>query len=79
MASEQPRLVLDDLDGVTLTASQAFLAMGAFVDAYCERTGGEGEVALLCADVRIEDDRGSKDPAALSDWAECVSGVLARD
>lgn len=79
MASEQPQLSLEDLDGVSLTASQAFLAMGKFLDAYCQRTAGEGDIAIICSDVEIEDDRSSKDPAALSDWAECVSKVLASD
>jgi len=79
MASEKPRLSLDDLDGMSITASQAFVAMGEFLDAYCQRTAGEGAVAILCSDVEIEDDGGSKDPAALSDWVQCVSKVVAGD
>jgi hypothetical protein len=79
MASEKPRLSLDDLDGVSLTAGQAFVAMGKFLDAYCQRTAGEGAIAIICSDVEIEDDGGSKDPAALTDWAECVSKVVASD
>ncbi len=78
MSQKQP-LKLEDLDGITLNASQAFLAMGKFLLAYFNRTNGGGNLATICSDVNVEDDRMSSDPAALSDWLECVSAVLAGD
>jgi hypothetical protein len=72
-------LKLDDLDGVTLNASDGFLAMGKFLRAYFDRTRGEGAIATICSDVEIESDGSSTDPAALSDWQECVMAVLAED
>jgi hypothetical protein len=76
VSKKQP-LKLEDLEEITLAASQAFLALGMFLQGYSDRTNGEGDVATLCSGVRIETDRMSGDPAALSDWLECVSTVLA--
>jgi hypothetical protein len=45
--------------------------MGRFLMAYFERTSGRGDLATLCADVQVESDRISVNPAALSDWARC--------
>jgi len=79
MASQKQPLKLEDLDGVTLKSSQAFRAMGKFLRGYSDRTRGEGDIATLCSGVHIESDRMSSDPAALSDWQECVMAVLAED
>jgi hypothetical protein len=73
--TRQP-LKLEDFSGVSLTSRQAFLAMGKFLLAYYARTKGRGNLATICADVQIETDRGSVDPAALSDWVACVGQVL---
>ena len=78
VSKKQP-LKLEDLDEITLNASQAFLAMGRFLHGYSDRTRGEGDIATLCSGVHVESDRMSSDPAALSDWLECVSEVLAED
>ena len=78
MSQKQP-LKLEDLDGVTLKSSQAFLAMGKFLRGYSDRTRGEGDIATLCSGVHIESDRMSSDPAALSDWLECVTAALSKD
>jgi hypothetical protein len=43
------------------------------------KSRGEGDIATLCSGVHIESDRMSSDPAALSDWQECVAAVLAED
>jgi hypothetical protein len=51
--------------------------MGKFLLAYFNRTDGRGNLATICSDVNVEEDRMSSDPAALSDWQECVSAVLA--
>ncbi|HEV3319321.1 MAG TPA: hypothetical protein VG053_06265 [Solirubrobacteraceae bacterium] len=72
---EQPRK-LDDLDGVELKASDAFLAMGRFLRAYFDRTKGKGDIATICSDVEVEDDRISTDPAAISDWEKAIKEVL---
>jgi hypothetical protein len=65
LSPEQP-IKLDDLDQINLKASEAFLAMGKFLLAYFERTHGKGNLATICSDVAIEQDRMSVDPAALS-------------
>ena len=70
---------LADLDDVALTASQGFRAMAKFLSGYFERTNGMGPVRTLVGDVEIESDGSSTDPAALSDWHECVMAVLAED
>lgn len=67
---------LDDLDGITMTASEAFLAMGEYLMAYAARVSPEAQLATICADVQVEEDRMSRDPAALSDWSKCVQTVL---
>ncbi len=77
--SKKPTLKLEDLDEITFSASQAFLAMGRFLHGYSDRTKGEGDIATLCSGVHVESDRMSSDPAALSDWLECVSAVLAEE
>jgi hypothetical protein len=68
---------LDDLDGITLRASDAFLAMGRFLLDFTERVQPESALVTICTDVQIEADRMSSDPAALSDWLKCVENVLA--
>ena len=70
---------LGDLDEVTLTASQGFRAMAKFLLGYFERTNGAGPVRTLVGDIELEKDGSSTDPAALSDWRECVTKVLAED
>ena len=77
--SRKQPLKLEDLDGITLKASEAYLAMDKFLLAYFERTRGTGALATLCTDVELRDDGMSADPAALSDWQECVMAVLAGD
>jgi hypothetical protein len=70
---------LADLDGVTFTASQAFRAMAKFLRVYSKQTNGMGQVGPLVGDVELEADGSSVDPAALGDWRDCVSEVLAED
>jgi hypothetical protein len=72
---KQP-LKLEDLDGISLRASDAYLAMGRFLRAYFDRTNGKGDLATICSDVEVEQDRMSTDPAALADWEKAVSEVL---
>jgi hypothetical protein len=78
MTTQEP-VKLSDLDGVTLTASQGFCAMAKFLSGYFDRTSGSGPVRTLVGDVELEDDGSSVDPAALGDWMNCVSEVLAED
>lgn len=79
MSDHTPNKVLrlSDLNKVELTAGDAFLALGMFLSAYYERTSGQGALATVCADVQLEEDDVSVDPAAMSDWIECVSAVLS--
>jgi len=69
-------LKLPDLDKIDLTAGDAFLALGMFLLAYYDRTNGQGPLATICADVQLEGDDMSVDPAAMSDWVECIRTVL---
>jgi hypothetical protein len=78
MTTEKP-VKLADLDVVTLTASQGFRAMAKFLSGYFDRTSGAGPVRTLVGDVEIEANGSSVDPAALGDWRNCVSEVLAED
>jgi hypothetical protein len=68
---------LEDLEETALNAGEAFLALGMFLGRYAERVQPEGALAVLCTDVQIANDSMSNDPAALSDWAECVRLVLS--
>jgi hypothetical protein len=70
---------ISDLDEITLTANQGFRAMGKFLRAYFDRTRGAGLLVTIVGDVTLEQDGRSEDPAALSDWADCVAEVLAED
>jgi hypothetical protein len=72
-------MTLGELDGVALTASQGFRAMGKFLFAYFDRTDGRGLLATIVGDVELERDGSSTDPAALSDWVDSVNAVLAED
>ncbi len=72
---KQPTKIAD-LDGTSLTAAQGFLAMSKFVTAYFQRTRGRGELATLVGDIELERNGTSTDPAAMSDWLECVNQVL---
>ena len=74
--SAQPPIRLDDLDGVTLKASDAFLAMGRFLADYAPRLNPETALVVIRSGIEIEEDRMSADPAALSDWLKCVQDVL---
>lgn len=69
-------LTLDDLDGITLTASQAFMAMGQFLNENASRLRPETALVTILSGMRIEGNRMSGDPAALSDWLKCVEDVL---
>jgi hypothetical protein len=70
---------LGDLDDIALTSAQGFRAMGKFLRAYFDRTGGSGELGTIVGDVELENNGTSSDPAALSDWVACVDAVLAED
>ena len=75
---ERPRNI-HDLNDVSLTSSQGFRAMGRFLAAYFDRTGGQGSLRTIVGDVELEGDGTSTDPAALSDWAASVREVLDED
>jgi len=79
MASEKQPLTLDDLDGVSLTAAEAFLALHRFLVAFCGRLNPpSGDLVTIVSDTDIEADKMSSDPAALSDWLHAVNQVLSR-
>lgn len=68
---------LSDLDGVTLRASDAFLAMGKFLADYAARLRPETALVTIRSAMEVEQDGMSGDPAALSDWLESIQAVLA--
>lgn len=74
--SEEPVRTLADLDEITLTASDAFLAMGLFVREFAGRVKPEAALATLWSDIEVQGDGISGDPAALEDWLRCVQDVL---
>jgi hypothetical protein len=69
---------LDDLDGITLKASDAFRAMGLFVAEFAGRVKPESALATLWADIEVQGDGLPGDPAALEDWLKCIEQVLVR-
>jgi hypothetical protein len=77
--SDKEPMKLAELDEINLTASQAFLALGQYLLDRSAEMGGEGALPTLTADVRIEGDGMSADPAAISDWAGCVQKILEGD
>ena len=76
--SQLEPMKLAELDGVTLTAGQAFLALGQYLNDRAGEMGGEGALPTLRRDVEVEADGMSADPAAIRDWAECVQKILQR-
>lgn len=52
---------------------QAFRAMTLFLTRFYERAGNDMETLL--ADISVEADGGTLDPAAWSDWQQCVAEV----
>ena len=58
-----------------LSESQAFQVMTIFLNQFYARAGNDMETLL--ADITIEADGGTLDPAAWHDWIQCVERVLA--
>jgi len=58
-----------------LTEMQAYNAMFEFLSAYYRRTNSDG-VGSLLGDLQLGTDRMPADPAAWSDWQNCISKVL---
>jgi hypothetical protein len=79
VSEQSAPMILSELDDVVLTSSQGFRAMSKFLRAYFDETGGNGLLATIVGDVELEENGTSTDPAALSDWANCVAQVLADD
>ena len=58
---------------------RALMAMGRFLAADFQRTGGQGSLRTIVRDVELGGDGTSTDPAALSDWAASGRRVLDED
>lgn len=56
------------------TERQAFDAMALFLREFYDRAGNDMETLL--ADISIECDGGTLDPAAWEDWMRCVGRVV---
>lgn len=69
-------LKIDDLEGTTLTAGEAFLAMGKYIADFASRVRPDRALVTLWSGVEIENDGSSGDPAALEDWLKAVQKVL---
>lgn len=61
------------LPAYSLTEQEAFLALDLFLSQYYARAGND--LATLMADISVETDGGTLDPAAWDDWLECVRAV----
>lgn len=75
-SSKQP-LKLSELEGINLTAAEAFLAMGKYVTDFSTRVRPERALVTLLSGIEIEWDEMSGDPAALSDWVSAVEAALS--
>ena len=58
-----------------LSEREAFRAMTLFLTEYYERAG---DLVTLLADITVESDGRTLDPAAWDDWVRCVREVKAR-
>ena len=58
----------------TLSAYQAFRAMGLFLRQFADRAGDD--LGTLLADTTISSDGMPIDPAAWDDWIACVRSVM---
>ena len=76
MESQKSPLRLEDLDHVTLKASDAFLAMGSFLKENAARLRPETALVTILSGVEIEESGMSGDPAYLTEWLNCVEDVL---
>lgn len=57
----------------SLTEQEAFLAMSLFVAQFASTAGDD--LLTLAADITIEPDGQTLDPAAWQDWIECIRAV----
>lgn len=60
-----------------LTKEQAFAAMVAFLRRYYEELQHPEEIGILLGELKILSDGSTADPAAWSDWLNCVNGILS--
>jgi hypothetical protein len=60
----------DDGDTV-ITEREAFIAMRLFLEQFYARAGNDMET--LIADITLESDGKSLDPAAWDDWLRCIN------
>jgi hypothetical protein len=58
-----------------LDAREALIAMRLFLERFYAEAGNDMET--LIADITIESDGGTGDPAAWNDWLQCVDAVKA--
>lgn len=59
---------------MVLTVEEAFGSMVKYLEIYYERTGSN-DVGSLLGDMILLEDGSTADPAAWSDWVECVKMV----
>lgn len=61
-----------------MNEKNAFEAMRLFLEAFYERTKSD-DVGALLGDLRLLDDGKTADPAAWSDWLDCVEKVRGNE
>lgn len=61
----------------SLTREQAFAAMVAFLRRYYEELQHPEEIGILLGELQISSDGITVDPAAWSDWLNCVNEILS--
>jgi hypothetical protein len=57
----------------SLSEQEAFLAMTLFIEQFASTAGDD--LATLAADISVESDGSTLDPAAWTDWLECVKAA----
>jgi hypothetical protein len=60
-------------EAISLTPIEALRAMQLFLRQFYDRAGNDMET--LIADISIERDGGTLDPAAWEDWMRCITEV----
>ncbi|HVE45130.1 MAG TPA: hypothetical protein VNA57_00080 [Acidimicrobiales bacterium] len=59
----------------SLNELEAFLAMEQFLNDFYTRTNGGIDLAVLLADMEIQPDGDTNDPAAWEDWLKCIKRI----
>ncbi|SET74728.1 hypothetical protein [Stigmatella erecta] len=59
-----------------IDAQTAYRAMEIFLEAYWQRVGKPGELAMLLSDIHMSSDGQSSDPAQWFDWLNALGAAI---